>query len=448
MGSKSTSTQYRKRDPEPDELKNLRQGLYNALYPGLQSFSSENLNTAQGITNNALNQMSSLMGNIPNYLNQSNSLLQGMSSMLSSGELPSGITDKLNAGVTKNLQDSMGSMLNNLSSRGVLNSSITSQGTSRLGQQAANAFNNNYLNAFNSVMNGYSQGLQGAQGNTNSLLNSINALGQIPSQAYQGAYAGITPAYNLWKDWQNSYDSREDYDTVVGQKSSGCITGETLVTLEDGRDIPVQELKENDKILSWDFDKGEVFASPLTAFFKNEQDEEADIIKIIFDDGSDVGVVFEHLFFDLTQGKFVAVNYKNLDFIGHYFAKVNHDGNIIPVEVKNIFFDGKTKFTFAPQTENYLNFLAAGFISGNDGQLGLCNRFDFDVENIIYDPEKKQADLNKYGKLNYEELKNIISEEFFFKNRCDEFSVAFAKGLITLNHFKAYLKHFSHCFLL
>ena len=85
------------------------------------------------------------------------------------------------------------------------------------------------------------------------------------------------PAYNFWKDWQNSYDGTQQYDTVVEQGSS-CITGDTLVTLENGEEIPVSELKDDDKIMTWDFENGCVTSAPLTAFFKKNFDDGRDII--------------------------------------------------------------------------------------------------------------------------------------------------------------------------
>ena len=435
------------KDPPPDELVNLRQGIFNKLMPGLNSFNTENWNKAQQITDNALDQIGNLSGKIPGQLDKANSLVDSLSGVLQSGEIPSSITDKLNAGVTKDLQSSMGSMLNNLSKRGVLNSSITSQGTSRLGQQAADAFNKNYLNAFNSVVNGYGSAISGAQGNTSALLQSISAMSGLPSAAFSGAYAGLTPAYNFWKDWQNSYDGAQQYDTVVEQGGSSCITGDTLVTLEDGREIPVSELKDDDKIMTWDFENGCVTSAPLTALFKKNFDEPLDIIRVKFDDGSSIGIIYEHLFFDVGENKFVAINSDSQKFIGHLFAKVDKDGYINPVKVVKIFKDGLTTETYAPQCLGHLNFLANGLISANDGQLGLCNRFDFDFYRMCYDKEKKEADLLKYGRLDYDSLKDLVSEDFFYKNHGDEFSVAFGKGLITLEQLRAYLEKFANYFM-
>ncbi|MBQ4470484.1 MAG: hypothetical protein II917_10170 [Synergistaceae bacterium] len=447
-GSKTTHEQVRKRDPLPEGLTNLRDTLYNKVMPGLESFDGNSWNRAQNISDNAMGQMNGLVNMIPNGINQSNKFLKGLSDTLTTGEIPSGVTDKLNAGVEKSLQSSMGSMLNGLANRGVVNSSVTSQGVNNLSQAAADAYNRNYLNAYNSILSGYGSGLQGALGVNNSLLNSINTLGKIPSMAYEGAAAPLMPGYNFFKDWYQLRNSEpEEYDTIVQQKSSGCITGDTLVTLADGQEIPVSELQDNDEIKTWDFDKGCLTSASLTAFFKRNFDKPLDVIRVVFDDGSTVGVIFEHLFFDLTLNKFIAINADSQDFIGHYFAKVNQDGNITPVKVNAVFTDEKTTQTYAPQCLGYQNFLAAGFITGNDGQLEICNRFDFDSEHVCYEPKKKSEDLNKHERLQYEDFQDFMSNEFFYNNHIDEWGIACSKGLISAEKVKAYLAHFSHCFL-
>ncbi len=440
--------QVRKRDPIPENLVNLRDTIYNKIMPGLESFDANSWNKAQNITNNAMGQMDNMMQLIPKTFDRSNGILDNITNLLQTGEVPSGITDKLNAGVNKSLQSSMGSMLNGLANRGVVNSSITSQGVNNLSQAAADAYNRNYMNTFNSVLGGYSNALSGAQNNTTSLLNGINTLGKIPSMAYEGAAAPLMPGYNFFKDWYQLRNSEpEEYDMVGSQESSSCITGDTLVTLSDGQEIPVSELQDDSEIKAWDFDKGCLTSAPLTAFFKHNFDEPLDVIRIGFEDGSTVGVIFEHLFFDLTLNKFIAINADSQDFIGHYFAKVNQDGNIIPVKVSSIFTDKKTTQTYAPQCLGHQNFLAAGFITGNDGQLEICNRFEFDTEHVCYDPEKKAEDLNKYKKFNYEDFKGIMSEEFFYDNHVDDWGIACSKGLISAEKVRAYLAHFAHCFI-
>ena len=218
MGSGgSSSTQYRKRDPEPDYLQNIRSKLYDKVMPGLQSFSADDWNTARQTANNALAQQSQLLSQIPATLNQNNGIASEIASIARTGNIPTTLANNMNASVNKELQSGIGTMLNDLANRGVVNSSITGQAMNNLSQQAADAYNKNDLNAYNSVLGGLGSAMRGQQSNSNALLSAVNALGNIPSQAYEGVGAQITPAFNLWKAMQASYDGREDYDTVVKQ---------------------------------------------------------------------------------------------------------------------------------------------------------------------------------------------------------------------------------------
>ena len=337
----------------------------------------------------------------------------------------------------------MGNMLNGLANRGVVNSSITSQGVNNLSQAAADAYNKNYLSAYQSVIGGLGSALQGSQNNTASLLSGMSALGQVPSQAYEGVAAQLMPAFNLWNTWQNFYQNDDPYDTIVTQKqSSVCITGDTLMRLSDGREVPVSELKDDDEIQAWDFETGKVTAVPLMGFFKSKNEDGFDVIRVEFEDGSKVGVIVEHLFFDMDAKKFVAINSSSQEFVGHKFAKVNEAGEVIPVKVTRIYDDGKTYESYGPQPERHYNFLVGGIISGNDGQLALCNRFEFDVEHMTYDEAKRLLDLEKYGELEYDTMKEIMSEEFFAKNKFSEFGVTIGKGLMTLEELRGYFGKF------
>ncbi|MBQ7594095.1 MAG: hypothetical protein IJU48_07065, partial [Synergistaceae bacterium] len=438
-GTKTSTQRIPKRDPEPEELKNLRLGLYDKIYPGLQSFDAGSWDKAKDTANNALNQQNNLMNRLPGSYDQTNALLQELTNVTKTGNIPTGVSDRLNESVNKGLQSSMGNMLNGLANRGVVNSSITSQGVNNLSQAAADAYNRNYLSAYQSVIGGLGSALQGSQNNTASLLSGMSALGNIPAQAYEGVAAQLMPAFNLWSQWQNFYQNDDPYDTIVTQKQKSCITGDTLIRLKDGREIPVSELKDDDEIQAWDFETGKLTSAPLAAFFKGTSEEGRDIIRVEFEDGSKVGVIHEHLFFDMEAGKFVAINSDSQEFIGRTFAKVNANGEVIPVKVSRIYLDGKAHQTYGPQPEGHLNFLAGSLITGNDGQIGLINRFDFDVEHMTYDEAKRLSDLEKYGKLGYEDFKGIVSEEFYAKNKFAEFGVSIGKGLITLEQLQGYL---------
>ena len=443
---------FRKRDPEPTELNTLRQGIYNNVLSGLQGFNPNAWKQAQNTTNEALKQQNSLTSMLPDYLKNNQNISNEILNLVRTGNTNNGVAQAMNAATNKELQSSLGNMLNSLGNRGVVNSSITSQAINQLGENAADAYNKNYLEAYNAALSGYGQAMQSGLSNTQSLLSGINALGTIPSQAWEGAYAGLMPAFNFWKNWQGSYDGREDFDIVVPQETGGggggaCLTGDTLVTLSNGFKVKLSNLKNTDEIKAWDFDKGCETSAPLTAFFKRTYEEPIDVYRVKFEDGSTIGVIYEHLFFDLTEGKFIAVNANNYDYVGHSFAKVTNEGNIVPLKVVDIVKEVANS-AYSPQCKGHFNFLAGeGVISGTGGQLGICNMFDFDTEAMTYHKDKKFVDLQKYGKLDYEEFKDIMQREFFDANHVDEVSVAIGKGLLTLEQLKAYLRKFSHCFL-
>ena len=210
----SKTQRVRKRNPESQRLKILRIGLYDQVYPGLQSFDYTGaMNKVQGITDTALQQQSSLLSQLPDSYDQSNRLVNQIAGIASTGRIPTAMTDNMNLSVNNALKSSMGSALNDLAGRGVLNSSVTTSALNNLSDSAANAYSQNYLNAYNSVLSGYGQALQGAQNNTASLLSGLNVIGKVPEQAATAAYAPISNAYTFWKDWQNSYNNREDFDT-------------------------------------------------------------------------------------------------------------------------------------------------------------------------------------------------------------------------------------------
>ena len=218
-GGGSKTTTIPKRYPEPEGLTNLRNTLYEKIYPGLESFNSNSWGQAQNLLNQSQQQQQNLLSQVPTNINRSNDILNKIVNVTETGEIPTGLANNLNSIVNKGLQNSMGNMLNSLGNRGVLNSSITGQGISRLGEQAADAFNKNYLTAYNTVLGGYGQALQGSQNNLGALLQSLSALGSVPSQAYEGAYAGLMPAFNMWKNWEQFQNTRpEEYDTVITQK--------------------------------------------------------------------------------------------------------------------------------------------------------------------------------------------------------------------------------------
>ena len=206
------------RGTEPQGLTDLRKTLGTNIMSGLQDFDPNSWKTAQNLANQARGVQSNLLGQLGGdngLLAQNRNLVNEITDIARNGTIPTNISNTLNASVNQGLQNSMGTMLNNLASRGVLNSSVTTAGTNQLAQAAADSYNRNYLTAYQTVLNGLGQGLQGSQGNLTSLLSTLGTVGSIPSQAYNNVGAQLQSPYTFWKDWQNFYQTDEPYDTIV-----------------------------------------------------------------------------------------------------------------------------------------------------------------------------------------------------------------------------------------
>lgn len=300
MGSKSSTRQVRKRDPEPAELTSLRNNLYGMLSPiisgnygssgaipggsgeydlgvfdaagnkvggGANAAGGNWANTAFGSdwlknrqrVDSALNQydalskntqplmdkvlgaseeLSGVSGKIEGVGDRQSGLSDEILNFTRTGSVPAAVLDNLNRAVNSELNKNTGSALNDLAARGVMNSSVANRSLGGLADSAADAYAKNYLNAFNSVLSGYGQtnsALAGtadtyakAAGGLNSALTGygkaldtnsamMKQAGSMPQTLTQAMMSQYEPVYQFWKDWQNSYDNREDYDTIVKQ---------------------------------------------------------------------------------------------------------------------------------------------------------------------------------------------------------------------------------------
>ena len=229
-----------------------------------------------------------------------------------------------------------------------------------------------------------------------------------------------------------------------------CVTGDTMLMLEDGSEKRADELDGSERLLTWDFDKGIAVGRKMFFMHKGTFDEPINVLNVKFSDGTTVGVLAEHLFFDMTLGKFIAINdaamEQNRSYIGHAFAKVSPTGKVNTVTLTDIAIGEKTYEYYAPIAEEHWSHMVNGMFSGCAYTLGMVNRFDFVKGELRYDAQKKAADLANYAILPYEVVAEYMSYELYKKNRFDEMSVAIAKGLLTEAELVGLIDQFIDCF--
>ena len=238
----------------------------------------------------------------------------------------------------------------------------------------------------------------------------------------------VNPSSLVISTSQNEYTV-----TASATAEGGCVTADTLITLADGTKKQVQDLSADDLLLVFNHETGKYeFANII--FIDIEPERIYRIVNLKFSDGTIVKVVYEHGFFDLDLNKYVYIREDNMhEFIGHKFYQADFDGiNYVESEVKLVdaYVTEELTTVYSPVTVYHLNYFTEDMLSMPAGIPGLFNIFEFG-DNLTYDEEQMQADIEKYGLYTYDDFKDYISYEVYMMFPGPYLKVAVGKGLTT-----------------
>ena len=225
------------------------------------------------------------------------------------------------------------------------------------------------------------------------------------------------------------------YDNGIA--SDSCMVEGTLITLADGTQKRVEELKIGDMVMIFNHTTGQYEAAPL--IFNTHADEieekEVDVLHLEFSNGKDLKIVESHGLFDMTLMQYVYVNYDNYqNYVGHEFYALN-DNDMIgeKTELINAYIMKEATRIFCPVTYFHMNSFANGFLNTPNipGNItGLVNYFEYD-KNLKYNEEAMERDIMKYGLYSYDDFKDYISEAAYNSSPAVYLKVAVGKGMIT-----------------
>lgn len=250
--------------------------------------------------------------------------------------------------------------------------------------------------------------------------------------------------------YDEEYNKKEE--DSGGGGGGGCYAKGTLITTADGTQVAVEDLKEGDNVLVFNHNTGNVDASPISLIFydglKNYK-----VLKLNFDNNTNIEVLYGHGFFDTELKKYVLINADNAnEYVGHKFLNISQivDGeyNKELITLTNYEEYDKETECYSVLTANHINSIANGILTvTDDGNRpanllkGFYNIFDLD-EDYKFDAEKMTADLEQYGLLDYSVLKNYVTEEQFNAFNGPYLNVAVGKGLVTIDEVIAYIQRF------
>ena len=238
--------------------------------------------------------------------------------------------------------------------------------------------------------------------------------------------AGATYYYYVGYHMQNSKN--------VAPDSSDCVTPDTLVTLADGSQVRVDSLTGNEMLLVWNHQTGALESVPVAYIVDHEGVvSEREIISLKFANGKSVKIIGEHVFFDATLNKYVAIASENAEsFIGHKFAALDANGETLEmVDLISVEREVKETAVYEVVSYKHLTCFTEGILSTSAFLDPLLNTFDIDSDTMAYDAELVQKDIETYGLYTYADFEDLISEEAFELYNAAYLKIAIGKGYIT-----------------
>ena len=226
---------------------------------------------------------------------------------------------------------------------------------------------------------------------------------------------------------------------AVTHKDSTCVAEGSLITMADGTQKAIEDVKVGDMVMTWNFHTGSYEAQPVILHW-NHGNNNHDVLNLKFSDGTITKVIYEHAFYDSDINNFVYFRTdSNMaeNYIGDKFIKFDENGNRYEVELVDYEITEEDVYSYTLMTAYNLNFVVENILSSNT-ELEHPGMFDFFEINddMIYDEEKMQADIEKYGLYTYDDFKDVCTEEQFELIGLKYFKVTVGRGAINLDELK------------
>ena len=233
------------------------------------------------------------------------------------------------------------------------------------------------------------------------------------------------------------YFKMPDYNVTISSSSASsgwCVTADTLLTLADGTQKRIDELNNDDRLLVWNLETGTYDSAPVIFIDDIGPESTYNVIHLMFSDGTETKLIYEHGYFDLDVGEYVYITESNYrQYIGDRFVKqADIDSNTWEtVTLVDSEIVSETARPYSTNTVNHLCFYVDGMLSMPGGIKGLFNIFDVDTSTMTYDLEAMQRDIDTYGLYTYEEFESLVSRDTFDAVNVAYLKISVGKGIMT-----------------
>lgn len=215
----------------------------------------------------------------------------------------------------------------------------------------------------------------------------------------------------------------------ISYTTSGCVAAGTLVTMADGSYKKIEDVCAGDIILSWNFITGQIEAVPVSLYWNHGEDNYK-VLNLEFSDDVHVRVINTHGFFDYLLNKFVYITNDNYaDYINHEFAYLDMTG-LKKVKLLSVTVSEEIVGCYSLRTACNDNAVVSGLLSLTwEDYAGMLTYFEVG-EDMKYDAQKMQADIEAYGLYYYDEWSEYVTYEEFIALNGQYFKILVGKGIL------------------
>lgn len=240
--------------------------------------------------------------------------------------------------------------------------------------------------------------------------------------------------------------------TIYATWTRTCLVEGTLITMADGSIKKVEDINAGDYVLVFNHYTGKYESSVVMYnVHKNDPADYYNIINLVFSDGTTLRIHKEHYLFDMGSLKYELINEENVShYINHNFYWASYDGNNYnskEVTLVDYYITSEYIKVYGPITAVHLNLFANGLLNVAGDNDPFLNIFEIN-ENLMYDQEQMQKDIEEYGLFTYDDFKDYITEDIYYAYQGQYLKVAISKGYTTferiLELIDKYLKEYTY----
>lgn len=220
--------------------------------------------------------------------------------------------------------------------------------------------------------------------------------------------------------------------TAMTHEDGPCFTSGTLITLSDGTQKPVEEIRFGDKLLTWNFITGK-FEEQDVCLIVNHGSGTYDVLNTVYSDGTVLRIIGTHGVFDYDLNKFIYLTEQNYkDYIGHRFVKYKGNGQYKLVKLVSAFVTKDHTCAYSVTTAYTADAIAQGLLTMAPPD-DFYNWMEMG-EKLRYDTKQIESDIKKYGTYGYEDFCKYLTPQQFEAFNGPYLKAAVQKGKFTFDY--------------